>query len=57
MDDADVPGLTTLDDLDLHPFVVPMRVRFRRVTERAGVLLRGPAGWGEFSPFPEYDAA
>jgi o-succinylbenzoate synthase len=57
MDDADVPGLTALDDLDLHPFVVPMRVRFRRVTERAGVLLRGPAGWGEFSPFPEYDAA
>ncbi len=24
---------------------------------REGMLLRGPAGWGEFSPFPEYDAA
>ncbi|HYP24206.1 MAG TPA: o-succinylbenzoate synthase [Actinomycetota bacterium] len=31
-----------------------MRVRFRRVTERSGVLVRGPQGWGEFSPFPEY---
>ncbi|MBW3657364.1 MAG: o-succinylbenzoate synthase [Actinobacteria bacterium] len=31
-----------------------MRMRFRRVEHRAGVLLRGPAGWGEFSPFPEY---
>lgn len=31
-----------------------MRVPFRRVTERSGVLVRGPQGWGEFSPFPEY---
>ncbi|HWH31890.1 MAG TPA: o-succinylbenzoate synthase, partial [Egibacteraceae bacterium] len=38
------------------PFRIPMRTRFRGVTERAGVLLRGPAGWGEFSPFPEYGA-
>ena len=38
----------------LRPFVVPLRLRFRRVEERSGVLLRGPAGWGEFSPFPEY---
>ncbi len=35
-------------------FRIPLRIRFRGVTERAGVLLRGPAGWGEFSPFPEY---
>ncbi len=35
-------------------FSIPMRTPFRRVTRRAGVLLRGPAGWGEFSPFPEY---
>ncbi|MPZ69143.1 MAG: o-succinylbenzoate synthase [Actinobacteria bacterium] len=35
-------------------FRIPMTARFRRVTERAGVLLRGPMGWGEFSPFPEY---
>ncbi len=24
--------------------------------ERAGVLVRGPRGWGEFSPFPDYPA-
>ncbi|SEL80235.1 O-succinylbenzoate synthase [Nonomuraea pusilla] len=31
-----------------------MSTRFRGQTVREGVLLRGPAGWGEFSPFPEY---
>lgn len=40
----------------LRPFRVPLRMSFRRVTERSGVLLHGPAGWGEFSPFPEYGA-
>ena len=34
-----------------------MRTRFRGITVREGVLLRGPAGWGEWSPFLEYDAA
>ncbi|MEV0948077.1 o-succinylbenzoate synthase [Rhodococcus sp. NPDC049939] len=33
---------------------LPMRVRFRGITTREALLLRGPAGWGEFSPFPEY---
>lgn len=42
---------------ELRPFRVAMRRRFRRVQERSGVLLRGPAGWGEFSPFPEYGPA
>ena len=36
---------------------VAMRVRFRGQTRRQGVLLPGPAGWGEFSPFPDYDDA
>lgn len=36
---------------------LPMRVRFRGVVEREALLLRGPAGWGEFAPFPEYDDA
>src|SRR3954447_834400 len=36
-------------------FDVPMRLRFRGQVRRTGVLLHGPAGWGEFSPFPEYD--
>lgn len=34
---------------------IPMRTRFRGLTERETVLLRGPAGWGEFGAFPEYD--
>ncbi|MGH2394007.1 MAG: o-succinylbenzoate synthase, partial [Candidatus Limnocylindria bacterium] len=33
---------------------VPMRHRFRRLDHREAVLIRGPAGWGEFSPFAEY---
>ena len=38
-------------------FAIPMRTRFRGVTRREGALVRGPAGWGEFSPFPEYGPA
>ncbi len=38
----------------LRAFAIPMPVRFRGTTLRAGALLHGPAGWGEFSPFPEY---
>ena len=37
-------------------FLIPMRTRFRGITVREGVLLHGPAGWGEFSPFLESDA-
>ncbi|SNR84895.1 O-succinylbenzoate synthase [Geodermatophilus saharensis] len=33
---------------------VPMRTRFRGIDVRDGVLVRGPAGWGEFSPFWDY---
>ncbi len=38
----------------MRAFAIPMRTRFRGVTLREGMLIRGPAGWGEFSPFPEY---
>lgn len=38
-------------------FSIPMRTRFRGITVREGVLLRGRAGWGEWSPFLEYDDA
>lgn len=34
---------------------IPMTTRFRRITVREGVLLHGPAGWSEFSPFADYD--
>lgn len=33
---------------------IPMRTRFRGITVREGALLEGAAGWGEWSPFPEY---
>lgn len=36
---------------------IPMRTRFRGITVREVVLLEGPAAWGEWSPFLEYDAA
>ncbi len=35
---------------------IPMRTRFRGVTVREAALIEGPAGWGEWSPFLEYDA-
>ena len=36
---------------------LPMRVKFRGILERETLLLRGPAGWGEFGAFPEYGDA
>ncbi|MGI8940326.1 MAG: o-succinylbenzoate synthase [Actinomycetota bacterium] len=41
-------------DLLSHVWRIPMTTRFRCIGERTGVLLEGPAGWGEFSPFPDY---
>ena len=38
-------------------WTIPMTTRFRGITERDGLLLHGPAGWAEFSPFWDYDAA
>jgi len=51
--------LPDLADLlaDAHVVALPMRVRFRGITRREAVVLRGPAGWTEFSPFVEYDDA
>jgi len=43
--------------LTTQTYSTPMRVRFRGVDVRDGMLLQGPAGWGEFSPFWDYDAA
>ncbi|MGZ4453734.1 MAG: o-succinylbenzoate synthase [Nocardioides sp.] len=39
----------------LHVWSIPMTTRFRGITVREGVLLEGDHGWGEFSPFVEYD--
>ncbi|MFB4310353.1 o-succinylbenzoate synthase [Actinomadura sp. GTD37] len=41
----------------MRVYSIPMRTRFRGVTRREGVLIQGPAGWGEFSPFAEYGPA
>lgn len=38
-------------------FAIPMTETFRGTTVREGMLLRGPAGWGEFAPFTDYDDA
>ena len=45
-----------LDELlaNAHVVSLPMRVKFRGIMERETLLLRGPAGWAEFCPFPEY---
>lgn len=40
----------------MRVYSIPMRTRFRGVDHREGVLISGPAGWGEFSPFAEYEA-
>jgi O-succinylbenzoate synthase len=41
----------------LHVYAIPLRTRFRDIDVREGVLIYGPAGWAEFSPFREYDDA
>lgn len=38
-------------------YAIPMRARFRGITVREGMLIQGPAGWGEFCPFADYDDA
>ena len=35
---------------------LPLRTRFRGITEREIAVVRGPRGWGEFAPFLEYGA-
>ncbi|MFI9380470.1 o-succinylbenzoate synthase [Kutzneria sp. NPDC052558] len=42
---------------DARFYSIPMTTRFRGITVREGVLLRGPNGWGEFCPFDDYDDA
>ncbi|WP_458317303.1 o-succinylbenzoate synthase [Mycolicibacterium brisbanense] len=48
--------MPSLDDLleRLHVVSLPMRVRFRGITVRELALIDGPAGWGEFGAFVEY---
>ncbi|SDS53493.1 o-succinylbenzoate synthase [Corynebacterium timonense] len=48
--------IPTLDSIleRAHVVALPMAVAFRGVTTREALLIEGPAGWGEFSPFVEY---
>lgn len=43
------PAITT--------YAIGMRTRFRGITERHGMIWRGPAGWAEWSPFEDYSPA
>ncbi|MGH3449684.1 MAG: o-succinylbenzoate synthase [Haloechinothrix sp.] len=43
--------------MEAHVYSIPLRTRFRGISTREGVLLRGPAGWGEFCPFADYSDA
>ena len=40
-----------------HVVSLPLAVKFRGITTREALLIEGPAGWGEFSPFLEYGPA
>lgn len=40
---------------EMHAYAIGLRTRFRGIEVREGALIRGAAGWGEFSPFLEYD--
>lgn len=44
-----------LDFAAARIYAIPLRTRFRGITVREGMLIEGPAGWGEFCPFVEYD--
>ncbi|MBG6056704.1 O-succinylbenzoate synthase [Cryobacterium sp. MP_M5] len=51
--------LPALDDLlgTARVVALPLVTRFRGIDSREALLLQGPEGWTEFSPFAEYDDA
>ncbi|MBM7365783.1 o-succinylbenzoate synthase [Gordonia hydrophobica] len=53
------PSMPTADELLDTAKVVAlgMHTRFRGVRVREALVFQGPAGWGEFAPFVEYDDA
>ncbi|MCD5344976.1 o-succinylbenzoate synthase [Agromyces sp. S2-1-8] len=52
-----LPSLPSLDELLATARVValPLVTRFRGIDVREAMLVEGPEGWTEFSPFAEYD--
>ncbi|GAB3602879.1 o-succinylbenzoate synthase [Microbacterium aureliae] len=51
-----LPSFDELREL-VHVVVLPLATRFRGIEVREAVLIDGPEGWTEFSPFTEYDDA
>jgi O-succinylbenzoate synthase len=51
---ADLPPLAEILDT-AHVVALPLATRFRGIDVREALLLEGPQGWTEFSPFAEYD--
>ncbi|MDQ1577121.1 MAG: o-succinylbenzoate synthase [Microbacteriaceae bacterium] len=49
-----LPDVTDLLDT-AHVVALPLVTRFRGILVREALLMRGPFGWTEFSPFTEYD--
>lgn len=49
-------GIVRTMHLDFYVYSSPLRTRFRGLTTRDGLVVHGPAGWGEVSPFWDYDA-
>ncbi|WP_091500712.1 o-succinylbenzoate synthase [Microbacterium sp. cf332] len=49
-----LPALADLLDR-AHVVALPLTTRFRGIDVREALLLEGPHGWTEFSPFVEYD--
>jgi len=39
----------------IHVYSIPLKNRFRGITVREGLLMETPTGWGEWSPFLDYD--
>jgi o-succinylbenzoate synthase len=57
-DAARLRSAAELLDLDgARVYAIPLKTRFRGILLREGVVFPGPAGWGEFCPFAEYDDA
>ena len=43
--------------MQFRTFAIAMPTAFRGITRREGMVVRGEAGWAEFSPFLDYDDA
>ncbi len=68
MNNSELAGISALNKNNFGPFSaellegieevvvfsLPMNVLFRGITQRDGLLVRGPHGWGEVSPFWDY---